>query len=81
MPKCVIHSRKYPLWNGCPECNKDEIMKNAADELFKACEQARDAIHQVNVLAMVAHEPVVKKRLAKAEQTCDEAMRLALTGE
>lgn len=81
MPKCIIHSRTYELWATCSECNKDEIMKNAAGELFNACKQARDTIRQIDAVAMSSTIDLIKQRLAKAERACDEAIQLALKGE
>ena len=81
MPKCIIHSRTYPLWEACPECGKDQMVKNAASELFDACKQARDTIRQVGTVKMSSTIDIIKQRLAKAERACDEAIQLALRGE
>lgn len=81
MPKCIIHSRTHRLWYTCPECGKDAMMKNAADELFQACQTTKDIIKQINALTMDGPIELIKKRLVKAEQACDKAIQLALTGE
>ena len=81
MPKCIIHSRTYALWETCSECNKADIMKNAAGELFNACKQARDTMRQVGTIKMSSTIDIIKQRLAKAERACDEAIQLALKGE
>ena len=65
----------------CTECHKEKLLKDAAGELYNACEQARDTIRQVSIVEMSGSVDLIKKRLAKAEQICYEAMRLALTGE
>lgn len=81
MPKCIIHSYTYELWKKCSKCSKDEIMKNAAGELFNACKQARDTMRQVGIIKMSSTIDLIKQRLAKAERVCDEAIQLALKGE
>ncbi len=70
---CVRHEQ-YSLDENviCTECHREGLLKDAAGELFNACDQARDVIRKVDLL---------KQSLAKAEKACYEAMRLALTGE
>lgn len=81
MPGCTKHSHLSVLRDMCVECNKIGMVEDAAGELFNACKQTRDIIRQVSMVEMSGSIELIKKRLAKAEQICYEAMKLALTGE